>query len=447
MRETSPVRVNIGLWAETGFVILVVASVLHTALFLFATGYLPQPYFYGSQSFFTDWSASAYYAINPGAYTAFYSVYPPLSFVFLRLTSLHACYRLADIFASRECDWLSQAVMAAFYFVTIPLVFKAYWVLNRRTAWMRTVAICLGLPILYAIERGNLIVPCFTFYVLGHGRILKSARLRWLGLAISINFKPYLILTLFGPLLRRRWRWFEGCAVAGLLVYLVTYALEGAGDPITVLTNIGLFATSDARGIFERATYASSYVPVMDLLPSNFPLMYFTGSRPIEILEKLLPAMIDAGKLGILACFAGTLFRPAVVPVSRLAALGLCWVLTAQDPGGYAVLFLLFLVFMEPWRGVGRIMALVIAYLLSLSADIVVVKFAHEIISSGLTKQVAGYDLGATVGMLARPALVLLLEYALIVTSLVDVFRAWRATAPPTIRGAEGMGTRIAVAG
>lgn len=421
---TAPFRKDrVALLVELMFAILVVASVIYTFVFLFWKGYLPHPYFYGSQSFFTDWTASAYYAVNPGAYTAFYSVYPPLSFVFLRIFSLHSCYRF-DVFLSRSCDWLSLVTVAGFYFATIPVVYKSYQIIDRRTAWMRTVGICLGLPILYAIERGNLIVPTFFFFVLGHGRVLRSARLRWLCLAISINFKPYLITTIFGHLLRRRWRWFEGVAIAGLLVYLVTYMLEGEGDPITLLTNISLFATSDPRGIFERATYASSYLPVIDLLPSSFPLMHFIGSQPIEILERLLPFLINLGKLGILACYAGALWRQNAVPVFRLAALGLCWVLTVQDPGGYAVLFLLFLVFMEPWRGPGRIIALVCGYILSISADYTVVRFANELISSYLTNQVVGFDLGATVGMMARPALVILIEYALIGTSLVSILRA-----------------------
>ena len=386
---TVPLRKDrVALLVELMFVVVVVASVIYTFVFLFWKGYLPHPFFYGSQSFFTDWTASAYYAVNPGAYTAFYSVYPPLSFVFTtpNIPSLHSCYRF-DIFLSRSCDWLSLVAVAGFYFATIPVVYKSYQIIDRRTAWMRTVGICLGLPILYAIERGNLIVPTFFFFRASFpAGSCDPPSYSWLCLAISINFKPYLITTIFGYLLRRRWRWFEGVAVAGLLVYLVTYMLEGEGDPITVLTNISLFATSDPRGIFERATYASSYLPVIDLLPSNFPLMHFIGSQPIEILEKLLPAMVNLGKLGILATYAGALWRPTAVPGFRLAALGLCWVLTVQDPGGYAVVFLLFLVFMEPWRGVGLVIALACGYILSISADYTVVRFANELISSYLTQ-------------------------------------------------------------
>ena len=412
---------------EFPFVVLVVSGIVYTVWFLVAKGYLPQPFFYGSQSLFTDWTASVYYAVNPGAYTAFYSVYPPLSFDFLRLFSIHSCYRYDDIFASRECDWLSTVTLLSFYAITFPIVYFSYRVTDKRTAVMRTVAICLGLPIVYALERGNLIGPCFVAFALGEGRLLKSARWKWVSLATAINFKPYLILSLAGPLLRRRWRWLEGCAVAGLAVYLVTYAFEGAGDPFTVLTNIGLFATSDPRGIFERSTYASSFIPLIDLLKSTFPVMFFVGSRPMEVLDWLLPLLINIGRLLVIASFTGSLIKPKAIPTHRLAALGIAYVITTQDPGGYAVLFLLFLVFMERWKGLFTITALVCAYSLSITADYIVVKFTHEIINSYLTNRVVGYDLGVTVGMLARPSLILLLEYALAAASLTDLHRAFRA--------------------
>ncbi len=419
------------MW-EAPFVVLIVGSIAFTVWFVAAKGYLPQPFFYGSQSMFTDWTASVYYSVNPGAYTSFYSVYPPLSFDFLRVFSINSCYRYDDIFASRECDWLSSVTLLSFYLVTIPIVYVSLLKVNARTAIMRTVAICLGLPIVYALERGNLIGPCFVFFVLGEGRFFKSARLKWVALATSINFKPYLILALAGPLLRRRWRWLEGCAVAGLSVYLVTYAMEGAGDPITVLTNIGLFATSDPRGIFERSTYASSFIPLIDLLKSTFPVMYFVGSRPMELLDWLLPLLINIGRLGVVACFAGALVKPKVVSTSRLSALGIAYVITTQDPGGYAVLFLLFLVFLERGDRFFTVAALVCAYLLSITLDYIVVKFSHEIINSYLTNRVVGYDLGVTVGMLTRPALILLLEYFLVAASLMDFHRAFAVGARPS---------------
>ena len=421
------------LW-EAFFAMLIMGGVVFTILTLFTQGYLPQPYFYGSQSLFTDWSVSAYFSNNKGAYTAFQSVYPPLSFIFIRFFSISECYKYYDdIFASRECDWMTPATLYVFYAINIYIVYKSFLIADPETALMRTVAVCLGLPNLYALERGNLVVPTFTFFILGHSRLLKSAWQKWLSLAIAINFKPYLILSIVGHVFRRKWRWFEGAAIFGLVVYLITYALNGDGDPIQVLTNISAFATTEPRGIFERSIYASGYKPIVDLLQTSFPLMRFMGSRPIEFMEWALPLAINTGKLGIVVCFVSTIFRPGVVPVSRLAALGIAWVLTSQDPGGYAVLFFFYLVFLERWRGAMLIVALVLTYLSSISWDYTLFKVSHETILSRLTNREVGYDLGVNVGEFARPAMTILIEYALVGASLVDIVRALRSA--PSERG------------
>lgn len=412
-------------WVEWLFVVAIVASIFFSVRFLFAAGYLPQPYYYGSQSFFTDWTATAFFANNVGTYTEgiFNSVYPPLSFVFLRIFSVHSCYAMIDIFTTRECDWLGPVTMATFYVGTFPLVFRAFTMFDRRTRWQRTTAVMLGLPMLYAIERGNLIVPCFTFFVIGQGRVTRSAWGRWLGIAFAINFKPYLVLTVAGNLVNRRWRWLEGAGVATIFVYLVTYGLEGAGTPAEVLSGILGFATSDPRGIFERSFYASSYIPVLDLFKSTFPVMNFIGSRPIEWGEILLPAAMNMAKWSVVLVFGLAFLKPHVVPVNRLGALALALTLVLQDPGGYAFLYFVFLVFQERWRGPVSGSLLVIAYLLSLPADLQIAHITRQIINSFLTNRVVGYEMGINIGQILRPGLIIIEVFLLVGLSLGDLFR------------------------
>lgn len=427
------------VWVERIFAAAVVTGVLYTAIFVFIQGYLPQPYFYGSQSAFTDWTVSAYFADNRGEYGDFFSVYPPLSFVFLRVFSIHACYDYYDIFSSRDCDWAIYFILGGFYIINMFVVFLAYRKNDKSTSIVRTIAISLGLPSLYALERGNLIVPCFTFFVLGNSRVLNSAWLKWICSAVAINFKPYLVLALAGPLFRRRWRWFEGCALAGLAVYLVTYMINGDGNPLQILKNIVAFETTDAESIFNRAIYASSYRPIIDLLASNFPLMRFVGSRPLEFMDVALPLVINLGKVGIVCAFVIAVFRPYIVPISRLSALAISWVLITSDPGGYSVLFLFFLVLLEKARGVFMIAAIVLTYALSVSGDVMVLKVAHELLESYLTKREVGYDLGLNIGELARPGLVILIVYALVAATIGDAVKdqsaRWRNRLEGTLGG------------
>jgi len=415
------------LWVERILAVAVVVGLLYAVLFVLVEGYLPLPYFYGSQSLFTDWTVSAYFADNRGEYETFATVYPPLSFVFLRILSIHSCYNSYDIFASRDCDWIVEVALGVFYVLNAIFVFLAYRRNDPSTAIPRTIAIALGLPGLYAFERGNLIIPCFTFFVLGNSRILQSARLKWICSALAINFKPYLIMALAGPLVRRRWRWFEGCALAGLTVYLVTFLINGDGNPLQILDNIVAFDTSDAESMFNHAIYASSYKPIMDLLDSNFPLMRFVGSRPLEFMDVALPLVINLGKLGIACAFVIAVLKPNIVPIFRLSALAIAWVLITSDPGGYSVLFLFFLILQEQGRGVFMITAIVLTYVLSISGDIMVMKVAHQLLESYLTKREVGYDLGLNLGEIARPGLVLLIVYALVAATIADAVEDQRA--------------------
>ena len=61
------------------------------------------------------------------------------------------------------------------------LTWATYRISDARSALPRTIAMSLGLPMLYALERGNLLVPCFTCFALGYGDLIR--RPRWLGFA------------------------------------------------------------------------------------------------------------------------------------------------------------------------------------------------------------------------------------------------------------------------
>ena len=72
------------------------------------------------------------------------------------------------------------------------------------------------------------------------------------------------------------------------------------------------------------------------------------------------------------------------------------------------------------------IAALVITYLASIPFDVIIMKFAHQLIDSYLTQREVGYDLGLNVGEVSRPALNLLIVYCLVCASLVDAAKGVR---------------------
>ena len=97
-----------------------------------------------------------------------------------------------------------------------------------------------GLPMLYALERGNLLVPTFTAFVLGTGPLIRSRWGRIVALALSVNFKPYLLGVFLPAVARRDWRWLLGFGAIGLAIYTVTFIAQGAGTPQQLLFNIDI---------------------------------------------------------------------------------------------------------------------------------------------------------------------------------------------------------------
>jgi hypothetical protein len=406
----------------------ILISLCNVVVFFYNAGYLPPPFFHVPNDTFMDWYNTAFWAHNPGAYTEWYSVYPPLSFLFIDIFSNPACYSLAPD-AGRQCDPLGYYTLTAFMGLNLILLFLAFRKDDRRTALPRAIALGIGMPALFAWERGNLVVPCFTFFILGHSRLLRNRWLKLICAAVTINFKPYLVFPMIGHFVRYKWRWLEGFAIILIVMYLLSYIMLGQGSPGELLLDLAGFTQLPTTISVDAIEFASSYKSTLDLLKSYLPLMQFVGSRPLELTQLITPLLMHAALIGALVTFAGALWRPGVLTVHRLAGLGMALLLTQVNPGGYSEVFLIFFVFFERWRGVGRIVALLATYLLCFAGDYQFVLIAHEGTDSFLSSRSVGYDLGLTVGELVRPALVLIVEYALVATSLVDLYRDVRSKA------------------
>jgi hypothetical protein len=418
-----------GLGIETLLLILVLASAGAAAWTLWSVGSLPQPFFYDTDDTFMDWFNTAYWGNHYDPYTAWKTVYPPFSFVFVRLFSQNSCY-VVDSIVGRHCDWVGIPTIIAFYCLDVALVYRSFRLNDVRTATIRTLAVAFGLPMLYTVERGNLIIVCFCFFVLGFGPVLRHAWMRWIALAMSINLKPYIVVVLMSYLVRRRWRWLEGCGLALIAVYLGSYALEGVGDPLKIVTNTLDFAFNlPSSFLIAEAFYSTSYTPALEFLKSDFPIVGLLGSGLTESIEFVLPALIRIGQLGVVVAFAGAVFRPTAIPLRRLGALSLALVITSTDPGGYTQLFLVFLVLFEPWIGLLNITMLVCVYGLSLSADMEILSIQHVPANVFLSGRVVDYHLGVGVGAVLRPLLILIIEYCLVLSCLRDLWRKFASKA------------------
>ena len=388
---------------------------------LFAQGYLPQPFYFHVDETLMDLYSTAYWANNGAAYLTWHSLYPPLSFVFLDIFSIHKCYVQSPALG-RQCDWRSLVAIISCFGLNCWLVFNSYRKSSISASTSRTIAVCLGLPMLYALERGNLLIPCFTCFVLGFSDLLKAGWRRWLAMALAINFKPYLVFSAVPYLARRDLRWVVGSALLFVAIYGATFVLEGSGSPMEVIANEARYAIGQTDRYFTDLYYATSYWPLIRLLraaPTGLRLVDPVAGQAISLGLEIL---IRAAQLGAAGCLAAALFRPAAVDVRRFGALLTATALTAFTTGsaGYAQIFLFFLIFFEPWRGGLRIVILVAAYLLCLPIDHAFLPVINGAAHSYLGGRLVTAHFGVSIGQLLRPGILLVIQFGLIALNLRD---------------------------
>lgn len=412
----------------------VIAGLIYCAAYLYQNNYLPPPFFYEPDDTFADWFNTAFWARQPGSYDTWKTVYPPLSFVLIRFLGIDSCYpdrRSYDFsagLAARSCDWLGVVMIFAIFFLNLWLVWRVYRKNDRATAIPRTICLGLGMPMAYALERGNLVMLSFTFLVLGVAPLLRSARLKWLAVGLAVNLKVYLIVAPAMLILKRRWRWAECALLSVVLVYMASYAILGRGTPAEIFENIRDFAQLPSGQVLDQ-WYTTTYQPILKLInEGTFPLAGLIGSRNVDLAQFILPLLVLSAQGGIVMALAATAIRPEVVPTYRVVTLGILLALITTEPGGYTMMYFMLFVLLEPWRGVARRWAITMCYILAVPLDIVIDKtfpMPRETYFGGGTSTMINYYV--TLGPFIRPLLIMTIAYALSALTVVTVWKDVRA--------------------
>ncbi|MGE8133077.1 glycosyltransferase 87 family protein [Novosphingobium subterraneum] len=415
-----------GLRFEWAMAALIAAMTVWNMWHLVTRGYLPQPFFYESSDTWMDWFNTAWWAHDRGIYDSWASIYPPISFVVLRPLSLASCYGQTTAgLEVRSCDWLGIAAIHGFYLLDIVLAALAFTRLDRRTALPRSFALTAGMPLLYGLERGNLILLAFACMILAFGPLLKSARLRWLSLAVAINLKVYLVAALAAQLLRRRWRWFEGGAIAFVAVYLASFAMLGIGTPGEIVRNITAFSGGFNAASVLDVWYPATFIPMKSLLNStDFPITALIGSQLVETGDPIISLVLRLGQASMVLGAAAIWFRPQAVPAHRATLLAVSLALITSEAGGYTPALILLFVMMERWEGWLRPAAIVIAYVLSLPGEMVFSNIPSMIQDSYFAGHTVTVQHGIGLGMFVRPILNILAPSLLAWHTIALVWRA-----------------------
>jgi hypothetical protein len=398
----------------------IVAALVYAVWFFATHHYLPQPFSPDPAGTGTDWYSLTRWSREPGAYEIERSIYPPLSFVLMRVFTLPGCYAPDMPADARGCDGLGFAALILMWAIGGALTWLTFRKIDRSTAAPRAVAMTFGLPMLYALERGNVVVFAYACMLLGFGPLLRRAWLRWVFAGLAVNFKVYLIGAIFAPLLKRRWRAVAGMSAAAGLIYLATWAMLGDGSPVQIVRNVLHFSGASGAAAARNLWYPATYLPLGELLADAVP------DRPGAASALVLAATVltRAMQAIILTAAAAAWLRPAAATQRRAVLLAVALALSASEAGGYTEMFVLLFVFTEPMRGRTRAAALLIAYLLSVPFDVTVTALPPEPRWSWLAgvEVVPTYGVGALT--LLRPGLTMAMAALLAGSTIAD---AWRA--------------------
>ncbi len=177
---------------------------------------------YDKSDSFMDLFNSMFWAYDDGRYTEWGSVYPPLSFLILKLIN----YLCAGSLYGDANYIRDNSLMVVFGFFIIYLISPI--LVLRTNTWREFprnlkiafyFLIIFSTPMLFALERGNLIVlaPIFLAFA-----ISKTNFIRVLAIAVLINIKPYFALLIIYYWVRRDWNGFVACTLVSGLIFLIT---------------------------------------------------------------------------------------------------------------------------------------------------------------------------------------------------------------------------------
>lgn len=426
----SPRRRAVTYLAECIGMFLILAGFVRLASMFFSNGYLPAPFVFDVGDTFMDWFNTAYWAHNPGAYSVWKTIYLPLSFVVTGALGDPSCYANAP-YDARNCDVIGIVAILLAYLACVVTSAIAFYRHDRSTALYRWVAIALGGPLLFALERGNLVLFAFPAFILLYGRLLKSDRGIAAATAFLANMKVYLVFPLVAFAIKRQWRLLELCCIASLALYLITLLIVGAGTPLELARNLDVWFNLRAGAIWDEVLYTTTYKPFLLLDIGQYPVRDYLEQRWVDLAKAFIQIEVPVSRAVAILCIVLAWFYPRAVSIQRLVFFVLMQSFIGQNPGGYAITLIVFLVFMEKWQNFGTGLAIVCAYLMSIPGDVTVTTIFEVQRESWLSGRIVISPYVLPLGSLVRPGILAIMLWALAIDTLINVHRAVKA-GPPT---------------
>lgn len=215
---------------------------------LLKNGYLPSPFIYNKNDTFMDFYNSLFWAENEGRYTEWKSVYPPFNFLILKIFSLFIlddhCY-LSPKYLRGCSEYLIFGFILIYLIAPFCFLNNYFW---KKLSKLKLIIIYLifviSTPMLYTLERGNLIILCLIFLPLV---LTRSQILRIIGISVLINIKPYFILLCLVPFFKKNFIELFLCLFLTLSLFVITGLILDVNF-IKIFENITEFSNKDRNG-------------------------------------------------------------------------------------------------------------------------------------------------------------------------------------------------------
>ena len=191
--------------------------------FFVENGYLPAPFIYDKSDTFMDFFHPMFWAGEGGRYTEWGSVYPPLNFIILNVPKwlfLNG-QSFSDAFSLREAG-LSLEIFLVGSYLIIPLLvlktasWKNFTLIDKALIYL---VFILSTPLLFALERGNLIILTLILLALA---ISHSGIYRLIFIALLVNIKPYFVILILLFVIKRKWGDLALCIAVTGIIFLIT---------------------------------------------------------------------------------------------------------------------------------------------------------------------------------------------------------------------------------
>jgi hypothetical protein len=316
------------------------------------------------------------------------------------------------------------------YLLCVVVASIAFYKRDRSTAFFRSVGFGLGLPLLYALERGNLVMIAFIPFIMMFGGLIKSRVGIASAAAFIINMKSYLLFPVLMLAIKRDWRMLELCGFATIGLYLVTMFIMGAGTPFELAANLKIWFNAMSGVVWDQIYYSTTYKPFLQFDERGYPIREFIAQQTVDIAKTFIQIELVFSRGVALLCIALSWFYPRAISSHRLAFFIIMQSFVVQNPGGYAIAFITFLVLLERWDNFATGLAIFATYILSIPSDYLLGVFYSYDRAAWLSNRVVDSAYGISLGALFRPGLLLILLWALAIDSLITFHRAIKSGPP-----------------